>query len=81
MSGEEWTADERKVHRYLMRADEFPDCPGMLGVGLDFSELMLDEARGRFTREERIELVTHDLAEQLPTFERFDAVVSSSWLR
>ena len=24
MTGEEWTADERKVHRYLGRADEFP---------------------------------------------------------
>jgi tRNA (cmo5U34)-methyltransferase len=24
MSGEEWTADEQKVHRYLDRADEFP---------------------------------------------------------
>ena len=24
MPGEEWTADEKKVHRYLRRADEFP---------------------------------------------------------
>jgi tRNA (cmo5U34)-methyltransferase len=113
MSGEEWTTDERKVHRYLRRADEFPhraegeavlldqvprdarrvldlgtgdgrllavlkaDRPEMLGVGLDFSEFMLEGARRRFAGEERIELVAHDLAEQLPTFERFDAVVSS----
>jgi tRNA (cmo5U34)-methyltransferase len=113
MSGEEWTGDERKVHRYLRRADEFPhraegeavlleqvprdarrvldlgtgdgrllallqaDRPEMLGVGIDFSELMLDEARRRFAGEERIELVAHDLAEQLPALERFDAVVSS----
>jgi len=49
----------------------------MLGVGLDFSELMLDEARRRFASEDRIELVAHDLAEQLPSFARFDAVVSS----
>jgi SAM-dependent methyltransferase len=113
MSGEEWTADGRKVHRYLRRADEFPhraegevvlleqvprdarrvldlgtgdgrllallqaDRPEMLGVGIDFSELMLDEARRRFAGEERIKLVAHDLAEQLPALERFDAVVSS----
>jgi tRNA (cmo5U34)-methyltransferase len=57
----------------LLRADR----PEMLGVGLDFSELMLDEARRRFASEDRIELVAHDLAEKLPSFARFDAVVSS----
>jgi len=57
----------------LLRADR----PEMLGVGLDFSELMLDEARRRFASEDRIELVAHDLAEQLPSFARFDAIVSS----
>ncbi len=49
----------------------------MLGVGLDFSELMLEAARKRFAGDERIELVKHDLAEPLPAFGRFDAVVSS----
>lgn len=113
MRGEEWTADERKVNRYLARADEFPhrlegenvfrehvprdvrrvldlgtgdgrllarllvDRPGMQGVGLDFSELMLGRARQRFAGDERVELVEHDLAEPLPALGRFDAVVSS----
>ena len=49
----------------------------MLGVGLDFSALMLDAARERFAGDERIELVEHDLAEPLPALGRFDAVVSS----
>jgi tRNA (cmo5U34)-methyltransferase len=114
MSGEEWTADELKVHRYLDRADEFPhraegesvllehvpldarrildlgtgdgrlltllyaDRQEMLGVGLDFSELMLGVARKRFADDQRVELVKHDLAETLPALGHFDAVVSSS---
>ncbi|MGI8411402.1 MAG: class I SAM-dependent methyltransferase [Solirubrobacteraceae bacterium] len=49
----------------------------MVGVGLDFSELMLEAARERFAGDERIELVQHDLAESLPALGRFDAVVSS----
>jgi tRNA (cmo5U34)-methyltransferase len=58
----------------LLRADR----PEMLGVGLDFSELMLDAARGRFSGEERVELVRHHLSDPLPeTLGRFDAVVSS----
>jgi tRNA (cmo5U34)-methyltransferase len=49
----------------------------MRGVGLDFSELMLEAARKRFGDDERIELVEHDLTEPLPAIGRFDAVVSS----
>ena len=49
----------------------------MLGVGLDFSELMLEAACKRFAEGERVELVEHDLAEPLPALGRFDAVVSS----
>ncbi len=49
----------------------------MLGVGLDFSVLMLDAARKRFGDDARVELVKHDLAEPLPALGRFDAVVSS----
>jgi SAM-dependent methyltransferase len=49
----------------------------MLGVGLDFSALMLEAARERFAGDERIELVKHDLAEPLPALGGFDAVVSS----
>lgn len=53
------------------------DRPQMRGVGLDFSELMLVQARERFAGDERVELVEHDLAELLPPLGRFDAVVSS----
>ena len=53
------------------------DRPTMFGVGLDFSEVMLDAARKRFAEDERVELVKHDLTEPLPTLGRFDAVVSS----
>jgi tRNA (cmo5U34)-methyltransferase len=51
--------------------------PGLLGVGLDFSDLMLDAARERFAGEERVTLIKHDLAEPLPDLGGFDAVVSS----
>jgi ubiquinone/menaquinone biosynthesis C-methylase UbiE len=93
MWGKEWTADARKVRRYLARADEFPhrvegervlcehvprsarrvldlgtgggcllallevDRSAMLGMGLDFSALMLGVARERFANDGRIELV------------------------
>jgi len=57
----------------LLRADR----PGMRGVGLDFSALMLARARERFDGEDRVELVEHDLSRPLPELGRFDAVVSS----
>jgi ubiquinone/menaquinone biosynthesis C-methylase UbiE len=34
----------------------------MLGVGLDFSELMLEVARKRLANDQRIELMEHGLA-------------------
>lgn len=51
--------------------------PEMLGVGLDFSDVMLREARERFAGDERVGLVKHDLTEPLPALGCFDAVVSS----
>jgi SAM-dependent methyltransferase len=57
----------------LLRADR----PGVTGVGVDFSEVMLEAARGRFGGAEGVELIAHDLAERLPVLGRFDAVVSS----
>jgi SAM-dependent methyltransferase len=53
------------------------DRPETLGMGLDFSELMLEAVRKRFADDERIELVKHDLAQPLPALGRFDVVVSS----
>ena len=53
------------------------DHPGIRGVGLDLSDLMLGLAAERFAGDERIELVKHDLAEPLPSLGRFDVVVSS----
>lgn len=53
------------------------DRPEVHGVGIDFSELMLEAARERFADDERIELVEHDLAQPLPGLGRFDAIVSS----
>ncbi len=53
------------------------DRPEIVGVGLDFSEVMLDAARERFVGDERIDLVQHDLSEPLPELGCFDAVISS----
>ena len=53
------------------------DRPQIVGVGVDFSEVMLGAARKRFAGDERVTLVQHDLAEPLPTLGIFDAVVSS----
>jgi tRNA (cmo5U34)-methyltransferase len=57
----------------LLQADR----PQMAGVGLDFSELMLQAADERFNGEAGIELIKCDLEEPLPDVGHFDAVVSS----
>lgn len=51
--------------------------PEIAGVGVDFSGVMLDAARERFSGDERIKVVQHDLSEPLPALGRFDAVISS----
>jgi SAM-dependent methyltransferase len=51
--------------------------PEIAGVGIDFSEVMLDAARKRFADDDRFELVQHNLIEPLPVLGRFDAVISS----
>ncbi len=53
------------------------DRPGILAVGLDISEHMLQAAHERFLDARRITLLEHDLAEPLPALGRFDVVVSS----
>lgn len=65
------TGDGRLLE--LLRSDR----PEMLGVGLDFSVLMLTAARRRFADHERIDCVEHNLTEPLPSLGSFDAVVSS----
>jgi tRNA (cmo5U34)-methyltransferase len=53
------------------------DRPQLRGIALDFSDLMLDAARERFSGDDRVTLVQHDLDRPLPALGRFDAVVSS----
>ena len=53
--------------------------PQAEGVGLDFSDPMLEQAKKRFTNDKSIKLVKHDFSIPLPAAElgSFDAVVSS----
>lgn len=53
--------------------------PNAQGVALDFSEPMLQQAKKRFTKDNRIRFVKHDLALPLPKEELgcFDAIISS----
>jgi len=55
----------------LMRVDR----PGSMGVAVDVSEPMLERARERFAGEP-VQVLRHNLAEPLPEWDRFDAVVS-----
>ena len=53
------------------------DRPGLRGVALDFSPVMLEAVRARFAGDPTVEVVAHDLDRPLPDLGRFDAVVSS----
>lgn len=53
------------------------DRPHIRGIGLDFSDVMLDAARRRFGDDRQIELIQHDMTAPLPALGRFDAVISS----
>src|SRR5258708_2531953 len=48
--------------------------PGARGVGVDFSEPMLALARERFSGDERVAVVDHNLSTPLPELGRFDVV-------
>jgi ubiquinone/menaquinone biosynthesis C-methylase UbiE len=53
--------------------------PSLEGVGLDFSDTMLTEAKKRFANTPNIELIKHDFNVPLPTLKlgKFDVVTSS----
>jgi SAM-dependent methyltransferase len=53
------------------------DRADMQGVGVDLSRIMLRAAAERFAGDTRVELVEHNLVNELPPLGHFDAVVSS----
>ena len=50
--------------------------PAAEGLGLDFSQAMLDRAAERFAGETAVELQPHDLRDPLPRSRPYDAIVS-----
>ncbi|MGB3236803.1 MAG: class I SAM-dependent methyltransferase [Geitlerinemataceae cyanobacterium] len=53
------------------------DRPQTKGIALDFSPVMLESAKQRFSPDETIEVICHNLDDTLPDLGRFDAIVSS----
>jgi SAM-dependent methyltransferase len=51
--------------------------PSSVGVSLDFSPTMLEAARKRFLGDDKVQVIDHNLDEQLPQLGSFDAIVSS----
>jgi tRNA (cmo5U34)-methyltransferase len=51
--------------------------PGVRGVALDFSPLMLQQLNERFAARPDVDIITHDLERPLPHLGAFDVVVSS----
>jgi tRNA (cmo5U34)-methyltransferase len=51
--------------------------PQAAGVALDFSAVMLDAARRRFTGDPAVTVIKHDMDQPLPMLGTFDAVISS----
>lgn len=52
-------------------------CVKATGVGLDFSPTMLQQATQRFSQDDHVTLVEHNLDDRLPDLGKFDCVVSS----
>ncbi len=51
--------------------------PEVEAVAVDFSPAMLEAARKRFAGDERVNVVEHNMDSPLPSFGKFDAVISS----
>jgi SAM-dependent methyltransferase len=51
--------------------------PSVEAVAVDFSPVMLDRLRARFDADSRVDVMAHDLSEEIPALGSFDAVVSS----
>ena len=51
-------------------------CPDATGVGLDMSDVMLEQSGQRFT-DDRVSLIRHNMDHPLPDYGSFDVVVSS----
>ncbi len=65
------TGDGRVLDMLLARN------PALRGIGLDVSKRMLSSARSRLADNDAIQLIEHDLVEELPDVGPFDVVVSS----
>lgn len=53
-------------------------CPNAYGIALDFSPAMLDKLKERYAKENRIDIVEHDINNPLPSnLGNFDVIVSS----
>ena len=52
-------------------------CPDAVGVGLDFSPTMLEQAQSRFAENRRVILIEHNMDAPLPDLGPFDCIISS----
>ncbi len=50
--------------------------PQIVGIALDFSPVMIEAVKRRFSDNPEIEIIAHDLEVPLPDLGRFDAIVS-----
>lgn len=65
------TGDGRLLALLLLR------CPEATGVAIDFSPAMIEKARERFSGDERVRIIEHDLGRPLPDLGTHDVVCSS----
>ncbi len=65
------TGDGRLLALLLLR------CPEASGIAVDFSPAMIDRANERFSGDDRVRVIEHDLREPLPDLGTHDVVCSS----